>query len=66
MIDDCEHDFAVFKGETCYICELELKVKALSVKFTERDAIRLRSEASNYMLGDDEFLKMMNKEIDIK
>ena len=32
-------------------------------KFTELDALRIRSQASNFMLGDHEYLRILNKEI---
>ena len=36
-----------------------------ATKFNKEQALRIRSQASNWMLGDDEFLKILNKEIDV-
>ncbi len=49
--------------------ELELVLHAIDTltkhqpKHNERDALRIRSQATNCMLCDSEFLKMLNKDI---
>jgi hypothetical protein len=35
-----------------------------ATKFTNEQALRIRAQASNWLVGDDEFLKMLNKEVD--
>jgi hypothetical protein len=35
-----------------------------ATKFNKEQALLIRSQASNWMLGDDEFLRMLNKEVD--
>tara|TARA_R110000822_G_scaffold232582_1_gene364307 strand:- start:637 stop:828 length:192 start_codon:yes stop_codon:yes gene_type:complete len=43
--------------------ELQLAKSKACGKFTLVDALRIRSEASNWMLGDDEYLRILNKEV---
>jgi hypothetical protein len=58
------------------ICQLEIELSEFNLrtrllgytnteKFTSSQASRIRSQARNCMTGDDAFLKMINKEVDV-